>query len=214
MKILSAVMFALLGVGLLLPRTASADSDGYFCSVPGMLAYEVSMNVHPAGVQRPAREGLDSHRLYLVFYSDAGIEDVLWVDLPAFQVHGMLCRTDTVILRGWDAIHIIALDQRRSPRLLAPIPFPTRDPIAEFTDGNLGAYSEAARSGLLTPARIELPAPPGSVTTFAVVLRRVPAESAPCELTLEALIEQTTRKGAVLSARHLLTATKGLECGE
>ena len=193
-------------------QTAIADSDGYYCAAPGMLAYEISMSEHPDAVPTPTKEGLAGHRLYLVFYGDAGIEDMIWVDLPAFQTHGMRCSNEAVILLGWDKVHIVALDPRHQPRLLAPVARLTREPIAGFVSDNLGTHYPGFGTGYEKVEPVWLPAPAGSTTRFRLALYERKAEA--CEVDFETFLEQIGPDGStIVSRRQLIRAEKGLECG-
>lgn len=94
----------LLGLALLLVAgAASADSDGYFCSGAGYLAYELRE------WSAPERR----HVLKIVFVGGAdGISDPRTVALDDFQLHGMKCDPDRVVLLGWDRSYTVALSDR------------------------------------------------------------------------------------------------------
>jgi hypothetical protein len=70
-----------------------ADSDGYFCSSEGYLAYEVRQGITP---------GVVGHKLKIVrFDSQSGIRNAGEVVLSDFQVHVMTCDVEYVEMAGY-----------------------------------------------------------------------------------------------------------------
>lgn len=84
-----ALVIIAVGIALLSPRPVAADSDGYYCTGNGYLAWETR------GLDRPG-----GHMLHIVRFSAAGIERASPVALEDFQVHGMRCDERRVELRG------------------------------------------------------------------------------------------------------------------
>src|SRR5437667_7977882 len=113
MKQRSLIVLMLLGgfgVG-----TAYADSDGYYCAGREYVAYQFGFAAPPIG----------PHRLYVVrFGGTSGIEAAAVLDLPQFQVHGILCGERTVEIAAYDAIYSVRLDAAMRPSVYDPTPLP------------------------------------------------------------------------------------------
>lgn len=90
---------------LLLTTTAAADSDGYFCIGPHYLAYETRLGADDTG-----------HSLHIVRLAEDGTVRRARRTIPDFQVHGMSCEADIVMLDGWDATYEIDLVHPVDPR--------------------------------------------------------------------------------------------------
>lgn len=85
---------------------AWADSDGYYCVGRDYIAYQFGFAPPPVA----------RHRLYIISLGGAaGIGEPAFVELPQFQVHGLLCNERTVQLAGWDAIYTVRLDSTLRP---------------------------------------------------------------------------------------------------
>lgn len=116
-------------------------------------------------------------------------------------------------MKGWDKLHIIALDNPQHARLLSPIPIPANAQIPGFASDNLGAYYKGFRGGLVNPEKVELPMAPGTTTKFRL-LAEIPKPPQNCSAKVQTFIEHVDADGKRLVRRHLITATRGLECGE
>ena len=68
---------------------ALADSDGYYCTGPGILAFETSLSVAPG-----------EHRLHVLRFSPDGIVRHEPIVLPEFQVHGVTCEVHAIEIEG------------------------------------------------------------------------------------------------------------------
>ncbi len=94
--IVSAIVF-------LLPASAAADSDGYFCTGRGYLAYETRFATTPS-----------RHELHVVRFSTTrGIVADQPVILDDFQVHGMRCLPSKVELVGWTMTYSVDISGSR-----------------------------------------------------------------------------------------------------
>ncbi len=104
----SAIAAALAAI-LLIARPALADSDGYYCTGPGFIAYQFGGAApHPT-----------PHQLHIVRVdADGNATALAPFTLPHFQVHGMRCHADAVEVAAYDVVHVVHLD-----RELAPIDF-------------------------------------------------------------------------------------------
>lgn len=104
MQRLLLVIVVLLGVGI--PRLASADSDGYYCVGRGYLAYQ-------SGIAPPS---IAPHRVYAISTRGSqGIPEPAAIELPQFQVHGMLCGEGWIDIASFTAVYRITLDQNDRP---------------------------------------------------------------------------------------------------
>lgn len=72
---------------LLSADLAFADSDAYYCTARGYLAFET-------------RLGTGKHELHIVRFGAAGITAAAPVALDDFQVHGMICRARQIEIQG------------------------------------------------------------------------------------------------------------------
>jgi hypothetical protein len=89
------------------PAIAHADSDGYYCTGRGYLAYET----------RFSTPGLE-HVLHVVRFSQAnGITREQRIPLEDFQVHGMRCGEHAIELAAWTKRYLIDLSAPEPPRV-------------------------------------------------------------------------------------------------
>lgn len=78
----------------LIPATAVADSDGYYCDGPGYIAVEFR-SFNTPGLEAP-------HVLKLaVFGGERGPHWAGEVEMTDFQTHWMRCDDDGVVITGW-----------------------------------------------------------------------------------------------------------------
>jgi len=78
---------------------ARSDSDGYFCVGEGYIAYEMAYSIPT-----------DGHQLSILTPASDKIAAQRDISLPKFQVHGMVCEEDAIILRDFSGIFIVDLD--------------------------------------------------------------------------------------------------------
>lgn len=96
MRICYAIAIVAMGA---LAQPVRGDSDGYFCTGRGYIAYETQL-VSPSG----------KHELHIIRFSTAeGITAIPAVELDRFQVHGMRCHQDEVELVGWNETFTVDL---------------------------------------------------------------------------------------------------------
>ena len=144
-------------LGLLLaPTQALADSDGYYCTGSGYLAFETRFAAGSSG-----------HLLHVVRFSRAdGLTRLPPILLEDFQVHGIRCLGDAVELQGGRTIYAVALSDPGGPairtRRVAP-----GDDIAGPT-ANLGYWAQ--------PGVVDLGAEGAASGEFALVITRVSRE--------------------------------------
>ena len=152
MKIICAV--ALVMLGPLGSGSAYADSDGYYCIGRGYLAYQFGYAAPPV---RP-------HRLFVLPLGlSAEIEPPTILEIPQFQVHGMLCSDRAIQLAAYDAIYTIELDTTSRPVRYASTSWPNPGyqvpPQFVSQSRNLGSLNDAVAA--LKPVRIVLGTVPG-----------------------------------------------------
>jgi hypothetical protein len=91
---------------LFMAGPAWSDSDGYYCVGRDYLAYQFGLAAPP----------IASHHLYVIrFGGEQGISEPSIIELPQFQVQGMLCAESTVELEAYDGLYVVQLDSRRRP---------------------------------------------------------------------------------------------------
>jgi hypothetical protein len=171
-KILCAVAIVLLSP--LGSSAAYADSDGYYCIGRGYLAYQFGYAAPPVG----------PHRLFVLpLGPSAKIEPPTILDIPQFQVHGMLCGDRVIQLAAYDAIYTIELDATSRPVRYASTPWPNPGyqipPQFVGQSPNLGSLNESVAA--LKSVRIVLGSVPGGgeflleMTANATSSERCPA---------------------------------------
>jgi hypothetical protein len=113
---------------LALPVPAIADSDGYYCTAQGYVAYQLR-----------APDG--THSLHLVSFSTrTGIRRHSPIRLADFQVHAMTCRAGAVELEGWTEGYTINITDSQNTTITQRA---TRfDPKVSGPTPNLGHWSK------------------------------------------------------------------------
>jgi hypothetical protein len=183
---------------------AYADSDGYYCVGPGYLAYQFGLAPPPVA----------PHHLYVLrFSSAAGIQEPVSIDLPQFQVHGILCDAHMVRLAGWDAIYSVQLDTTFRPIRynLTPRSDPQHLP-PEFVGAsrNLGGFNRIANA--LKVDRVSL----GSVNgggQFLVEVKGAAVPSDRCASTVISRIVRTDRSGREIQELEVFRGRGFGDCG-
>jgi hypothetical protein len=188
----------LLRMGLLLAALAMpalADSDGYFCTTSAYLAYETRFpsssphQLHVVSLEPPLSE--QSRRS---------------VDLPDFQVHGLLCFDSEVLVLGWDSLFTVTMAPAKALGLRSEkLAYSGYRPSLFENDGksaNLGSLAAEQTIPLTT-----------SEANFLLVTRMTPTGE-PCELRVISSLEQVGHEGLVRFTLQLYDGKKGMECGE
>src|SRR6266550_4753478 len=122
-------------------RSVQADRDGYYCTGPSYIAFELSPR-HPT----------PTHVLYVVSLRDSGgIAPPTTLELPRFQVHGMRCGASSVQLLGWDSLYTVNLNGPRPSVVTQVAPWTkrgtSRHPPPDYAQLNLGGWSPAGMAG-------------------------------------------------------------------
>ena len=85
------------------PAAARADSDGYYCTGRGYVAWETRLETA-------------EHQLHIVRFSrDGGLVRQAPIRLEEFQVHAMMCGAQSVELVGGGKVHIVDLSDTARP---------------------------------------------------------------------------------------------------
>jgi hypothetical protein len=113
---------------LVLARGAAADSDGYFCIATGYLAYELR--------EWSAPERTHVLKVVRVGGTD-GVSDPTTLPLHDFQVHGLRCDPDRIVVLGWDRRYTIVLPSEGPPRMVRVEPRPAAPVPAEYRADSL-----------------------------------------------------------------------------
>jgi hypothetical protein len=200
----TAVIATLILLSSLGGGVAYADSDGYYCTGRGYLAYQFGFAAPPVG----------PHRLYVVrFGGVSGIEAPIVFDLPQFQVHGILCDERTIRLAAYDAIYTVHLDEGSRPVRYESVPWLDKGHTPpEFIghSSNLGASNRAA--GALKVERVVL----GSVAgggQYLLEIRGTAIESERCASTVTTRIVRTDHDGREAQELQLFKGRGFRECG-
>ena len=140
-------------LGLLLaPAQALADSDGYYCTGRGYLAFETRFSADSVG-----------HLLHVIRFSRAeGLLRLPPIQLPDFQVHAMHCRADIVDVQAGRTNY--SVDVSRSDRQVIRSRTVAPEQGVSALTANLGHWSR--------PGVIDLEAA-GGPGEFQLVIARV-----------------------------------------
>jgi len=188
---------------LALAAPASADSDGYYCGGPDYIAYQFGMSGPPT----------PPHRLHIVrFDPKDGLRDAMTISLPQFQVHGMQCTAEAVLVASFDSLYTIRFDAQGKPVALetAPLPGEGKIPPALQSHGNLGAGSRPV--GLLKTERTVLAKTPSG---RSFVLEIVPRKSTTrCITSITTRLVDVDANGQPIRSRVIFSGSGHRECGE
>ena len=186
-----------LRIGLLLAALAMpavADSDGDFCTTSTYLAYETRLL------------GSAPHQLHVVsLESPLSEKSKRSVDLPDFQVHGLLCSDFEVLVLGWDSLFTVTVEPSRPLGLrsekLAYGGY--RPSLFEGHDSaNLGSLAHEQTIPLTTPE-----------ANFFLVIRTTSTRE-PCELRVVSSLEEVDHEGHIRFSLQLYDGHRVTECGE
>lgn len=179
---LSGITTAALVVAALSGTAVFADSDGYFCTGEGYLAYETRWSSDRQG-----------HVFQIVrFGEEIGIVEVKPIRLEDFQTHDMSCGSDLIHLQGASVSYRVDITQIDDPKIAAgdrsyPVP-------SEGHRGNLGHWAKEAVLDLTADGR---------AGRFQLVIARVsqPVEGGIEHHTMTELIERDARQAILRSLR-------------
>ena len=139
---------------------AHADSDGYYCVGPNYLAYQF-------GFAAPSSK---PHHLFVVWLGEPKvIGQSAPFELPPFQVHGLVCEKERILVAAFDRLYTITLDHRGQPQTYSETLY--EKPGAFLLDVatrqlNLGGWSRPVNS--LQRERVPLPGPAGNEVVLEI----------------------------------------------
>ncbi len=118
---------------LLFPQIAEADSDGYYCTGTGYLAYQL---------RAALTEGVTGqHVVRVVRFGPEGIRFAGEVSLPEFQPHKLVCGESQVRIGGWMGRPVeYVIDVTESPKLAYEVSDPSQAMHGSVL-ANLGAWA-------------------------------------------------------------------------
>jgi len=181
------------------------DSDGYYCTGSEYLAYQFGLAAPSSRV----------HHLHVVpFRPDQIMAPPMTLELPQFQVHGLVCGDRSVRLAAWEAVYTVGLgdDLRPTGYVREPLPEAGRIPV-EFTSRrtrNLGSLSRVRAT--LQPERTPLLEVGGR--RFVLETTAIPEETTRCSTELVTRlveIDSDDRAGRTL---ELFRGQVARECGD
>jgi len=89
------------------PSIAAADSDGHFCSTPGILAFDAFIPGAPGRIIKIVR-----------FDALGGIKPAEEVRITDdFQTHAMYCKPNSIEVHSWDHVYVIDTSVPLAPKL-------------------------------------------------------------------------------------------------
>ena len=196
-------ILALLTVAFFSPRVAYADSDGYYGIGSGYLAYQIGLAAPPT---RP-------HHLYVIGFADAArISPSTMLDLPQFQVHGIICGERTIQLVSYDDLYTVRLNAKNQPVGYESTPLAKRGQSPPQFAGpslNPAALSEAANN--FKTQRISL----GSVKGGGQFLLEISARrTGRCTSSIASRIIRTDRNGREVERLDIFQGLGNRKCGE
>jgi hypothetical protein len=204
MKCLLLAAFVVLGLAV--PTLAYADSDGYYCTGRGYLAYQFGMAPMPVA----------PHRVSVISIRGAqGIPEPSTLQLPQFQVHGMLCGDGWIDVASFTTVYRITLDandrpvryEERGSLKGQPIP----QAFIQSQVQNLGPLGGA--KAYVKPIRTALAVRPlGGEYILEVIAKAIEPVNV-CEISVTSRIVETDAAGREVNARILFQGRGHRECG-
>jgi hypothetical protein len=183
-------------------QSARADSDGYFCAGKTYIAYQFGLAAPPVA----------PHNLFVVRFDASGalITPIL-VQLPQFQVHGMRCLDDRILVASFDSLYSVGLDQERRPLSIVATALRSRGSIPPelVPQRNLAHFSQARDS-----LQVERHLLARDSVGVSFVLEIAPQASAkPCEVVLRTRLLKLGRDGEAIATHLIFAGIARLECG-
>ncbi len=188
------------------PMAVHADSDGYYCIGSEYLAYQF-------GLAAPSPE---SHRLYIVpLRAGQILGEPFALELPNFQVHGLLCGDNEVRLASFHAVYTVKLDGEMRPTEYTREEYGAEGQIpAEFggaaLPGNL-AKGSPARGDLRVARLLLLRSDTGR--EFVLEMAPIARTATPCSVVLVTRLAEVGSSGGIVSDRVIFEGTVSRECG-
>lgn len=192
---------------LFAPAVAYADSDGYFCKGQGYLAYQFGLAAPPVA----------PHRLHVIdMRGPSGIPKPATLELPQFQVHGMICGDGWVDIASFTSVYRVTLDAKRRPvRHEVRATFARGAMPQEFSAnraGNLGRLGGA--NAYVKPLRLSLGAKPDGGGYMLEVIATTIGPKHACEITVKSRIIESDSRGRQIRERVVFQGRGNRECGD
>jgi hypothetical protein len=179
-----------------------ADSDGYYCVGRDYLAYQLGLAAPP----------LASHRLYVVrLAGEQAMSAPAVIDIPQFQVHGMLCDQTSIELESFDGIYKVHLDSGRRPARYEFTRWPDPQHRLSLSPGGsprIGGYGFFTKG--LAPVRTALLKDPLG-HQFAIEIEPQLSNSRLCETHITTRLIEVDPSNSVIRQQVLYTGTGYLE---
>ena len=199
-------LVALVVLAVCVPATSFADSDGYFCKGKTYLAYQFGMAPMPVA----------PHRLYIIsIRGPQGIPEPVSLELPQFQVHGMLCGDGWVDIASFTVVYRVLLDENSRPlryerqRSLVGQPIPKE--FISSQSQNLGAL--AGGRAYPRPVRTILgPKTVGGEYILEVVAKAIEPLNR-CEIAITSRVIETNSSAQEIGERVIFQGRGHRECG-
>jgi hypothetical protein len=204
MRILAVA--GLLTLGLSVPGIAYADSDGYFCVGQGYLAYQFGLAPPPVA----------PHRLSVISTEGAeGIPDAVTLELPQFQIHGIVCGEGWVDIASFTTVYRVTLNERQRPvryEERGPLDRPIPQAYIRSQLQNLGA-SGGGRA-YLNPTRMRIGVRRGGGEYVLEVVAKAIEPVNRCEIFVTSRIVEIDSGGRQVNERVVFQAKGRRECGD
>ena len=183
---------------------AWADSDGYYCVGRNYIAYQFGLAPPP----------IAPHHLYVIRLGGTpGIGEPAILELPQFQIHGLLCDVQTIQIASHDAIYTVQLDSALRPVRYkktkwadprhTPPPF-----IGRYK--NLGGWSRPVNT-LVTERVLIAKAPAGHEFFLEIVPKA--SVSNRCDMEITTRLLEVSPTGQTVGERLLFHGNGARECG-
>jgi hypothetical protein len=199
------LIVALVVMGLCIPATAYADSDGYYCVGRGYLAYQFGMAPQPVA----------PHRLYVISTrGPKGIPEPAALELPQFQVHGMVCGDGWVDIASFTTVYRITLDQDQRPlrhEVRGPVAEPIPQVFIRSQLQNLGALGGGR--AFVKPVRTSLGASPTGGEYALEITAKAIGPVKQCEILVTSRIVEVDSAGRQVTERVVFQGRGHRECG-
>ncbi len=114
-----------------LPSDALADSDGYFCSAPGYLAFDTFIPARPGRIINIVR-----------FDPVTGIRAPEQIEIvDDIQTHGISCKPSSIEIYSWDHRYVIDTSTPLAPKLTTKQPSTFGRGTSAENQRNLGRWA-------------------------------------------------------------------------
>jgi len=199
------LIVALIVLGVVAPAAAYADSDGYYCTGPGYLAYQFGM----------APKSLPPHRVYIInLGGPESIPEPTALELPQFQVHGMVCGERWIDVASFTTVYRITLDEDLRPtryEVHRPLDQPIPQVFIRSQLQNLGALGGGR--AFVKPIRASLGARPQGGEYLIEITATSNGPEKQCEISITSRVVEFGAGGEQLSERVIFQGRGHRECG-